>query len=337
MHPACFYTKLDNNAVKCHLCRHYCRINDAGNGVCAVRGNRGGVLYSFNYGRIVAANVDPVEKKPLFHFLPASKTFSIAAAGCNFSCLHCQNHEIAQLKVDSAGFLPGREYSPEEIVNAAIALGSASISYTYTEPTVWGEFMLDTAKIAKSAGLKNIMVTNGYITSEALKVFAPYVDAANIDLKGFSESFYNKIVGGKLAAILDSIKEFYRSGIWIEVTTLLIPDENDSENEIKELVKFIAEELSFDIPWHISRFFPRNQMLEKLPTSFKLLEDSYKIGKEAGLNYVYLGNVSSKHESTFCPSCNSELILRNGYTIISNRVKNGRCYSCDFKISGVFA
>lgn len=290
IHRAKFYNVMANEMVNCFLCRHRCVIAPGKRGICNVRENRGGELYSLVYGNLVAENIDPIEKKPLFHFLTKTLTYSIAAIGCNFHCEFCQNHEIAQFEPQKSSFVPGIFVSPEELVVKAIKSGCPSISYTYTEPTVWGEYVLDVARIACAAGLKNIMVTNGYITPEALDELSPYIHSANIDIKGFSEQFYKTVVGAKLNEVLDCIKDFYRRGIWIELTTLLIPGENDTEEQLKGIARFITDELSMDVPWHISRFFPRNRMMDTFPTPISSLLSGKQIAEKTGLKYVYLGN-----------------------------------------------
>jgi pyruvate formate lyase activating enzyme len=335
MKEAMFYERDKNNLVRCRLCRHNCIINDGKLGICGVRENMNGKLYSLNYGIICAEHLDPIEKKPLFHFMPGSRTYSIAMAGCNFACTHCQNHAISQ--VDQNRAIIGKEMTPQEIVQRAIDSNCRSISYTYTEPTVFYEFAYDTARLAREAGLKNIFVTNGYISKEALSKIAPYLDAANIDLKGFSESFYQKIVYAKLSEVLDSIIEYRRHGIWIEITTLVIPELNDSESELHGTAKFIAENLGIDTPWHVTQFFPTYKMTDRNRTPVSTLGNARAIGLAAGLNYVYQGNVPGEDgENSFCPSCKAALIKRYGFTIETNRIIDGKCSECGFAIAGFF-
>jgi len=315
MKQALIYQKLKNKTVRCQLCSHRCLIPNGKRGICSVRENKNGTLYSLVYGLAIAANVDPVEKKPLFHFLPGSQTFSIATAGCNFRCSFCQNWDISQISKGLKGQIVGQELPPKKVVAKALETGCHSISYTYTEPTIFFEYAIDTAKLAHQAGLANIFVTNGYQTPETIKAMKGLIDAANIDLKSFSDEFYQKICGARLQPVLDSIKLMHNSKIWIEVTTLVVPGQNDSSAELTKLAKFLAE-ISKDIPWHISRFHPDYQMADGLPTPEKTLEVAYQIGKKAGLNYVYLGNVITEDkESTYCPRCGRLAVRRIGYDV----------------------
>ena len=330
-----FYEKLDNNLVNCNLCRHRCRkIADFKRGICGVRENRDGTLYSLVYGKAVARSVDPIEKKPLFNFLPGSSAYSVATVGCNFRCDNCQNYDISQLpKV--RGTIVGEEVSPEEIVLAAKLSNCDSIAYTYTEPTIFFEYALDTAKIAHKEGIKNVFVTNGYITPEALQEIAPYLDAANIDLKSFSDNFYRRNCGARLEPVLDSIKLHKSLGIWIEITTLIIPTLNDSEMELRKIAEFIKE-ISEDIPWHITQFHPTYKLIDQTITPVTTLRKARQIGIEAGLRYVYEGNVLGENgENTYCHNCQKMLIHRRGYRILENRIKSSICPYCGTKIDGV--
>ena len=278
------YKKRVDEKVNCTACAHRCLIEKGKTGICGVRKNIDGKLYLTIYGKIIAKNIDPIEKKPLYHFLPGTKSFSIGTIGCNFRCGFCQNYDISQLRK-----IFGEKIKPEQIVKEAIKKKCKSISYTYNEPTIFIEFVKDTAKLAKKEGLKNILVTNGYQTKECLNFIAPYIDAMNIDLKSFSNKFYLKNCKAKLSPVLETIKNAYKKRIWIEITTLLIPKENDSKDEIEKIAKFIAS-IGKDIPWHISRFFPMYKMADKTPTQIQKLKEAEKIGKKY-LNYVYLGNV----------------------------------------------
>lgn len=335
-YQAKFYEQLPGNTVRCRLCRHRCTIAPSKRGICHVRENRGGELYSLVYGRLVAANIDPIEKKPLFHFLPGSRTYSVASVGCNFHCEHCQNSSIAQVEPAVDGSVEGRFVAPELVVAAAINSGSASIAYTYTEPTVWGEYVLDTARLAVAAGVKNILVTNGYITPEALNELSPFIHAANIDLKGFTDDFYRRVVGARLGEVLDCIRDYYRRGIWLEITTLVIPGLNDSVEQLEGIAGFIANELSPEVPWHISRFFPRNRMLDRNQTPSDTLIRAEQIGKAAGLKYVYIGNCTTGNEATACPQCQNNLIAREGFMVLENRLEAGSCPYCSTRIAGVW-
>lgn len=334
MKEAMFYTRESGNRVHCALCRHRCLIADGARGICAVRENRGGTLYSLVYGRLVAENVDPIEKKPLFHVLPGSKSFSIATAGCNFHCRHCQNYTISQ--VDRSAPVTGAMQSPEAVVAKARATGCRSIAYTYTEPTIFFEFAYDTARLAREAGLLNIFVTNGYITKEALEAIAPYLDAANIDLKGFTDAFYRDNVGARLSEVLDSIVEYRKQGIWIELTTLIIPGLNDKEEELKGIADFIVANLGADTPWHVTQFYPTYKLTDRPRTPVETLRRAREIGKAAGLRYVYEGNVPGEGgENTWCPTCTALLIERYGYLIEKNTIKGGACPDCGTAVAGI--
>jgi pyruvate formate lyase activating enzyme len=334
MKEAMFYEREGVGQVRCGLCRFRCLIGDGACGICAVRENRGGTLYSLVYSKICAESVDPIEKKPLFHLLPGSSSYSIATVGCNFGCRHCQNYSISQ--VAKGAPIRGGEISPREIVQRALAAGCRSISYTYTEPTIFFEFAYDTARLAREAGLKNIFVTNGYISREALATIAPFLDAANIDLKGFSESFYRDVVHARLSEVLDSIVEYRRQGIWIELTTLIIPGLNDSDTELRGLAEFIVTNLGSDSPWHVSGFHPTYQLTDRPATPVETLRKARQIGIAAGLRYVYEGNrPGDGGENTFCPNCSVLLIERYGFRISSNRLRDGVCPECGTVIAGV--
>jgi pyruvate formate lyase activating enzyme len=334
MTEALFYEKTAGNQVRCGLCRHCCTIPDGRRGICNARENRGGVLYSLVYGKIIAENIDPVEKKPLFHFMPGSRTYSIATPGCNFHCLQCQNYNISQIGRDSG--IQGVNRTPEEIVESALQSGCSSISYTYTEPAIFYEFALDSAILAKEAGLKNIFVTNGYICKEPLARIAPFLDAANIDLKGFDERKYTEIFGGKLSGVLDSIIEHRKQKIWLELTTLIIPGINDSDAELNSIASFIMQNLGADTPWHVSQFYPTYRLVDRPPTPLSTLRRARDIGMAAGLLYVYEGNVPGEGgENTCCPSCDKVLIERYGYRISANSLKEGKCPECGTELAGI--
>jgi pyruvate formate lyase activating enzyme len=301
-----------------------------------VRRNENGTLYTLVYGRTIVQEVDPIEKKPLFHFLPGSTAYSMATVGCNFHCNFCQNWQISQA-LREENFFMGTEATPEEIVQHAIHNGCDSIAYTYTEPTIFFEYAYDTAKIAKTYGLRNIFVTNGYETPECIDSIAPYLDAANVDLKSFSDSFYRKVVGAKLQPVKDALVYFKKKNIWLEVTTLVIPNWNDNEDELRSAAEFIANELGIDTPWHLSRFYPGYKMSDEDITPVATLMKAMQIGHDAGLHYVYAGNLpSGEYENTYCPNCNNRLILRNHFSITDSHLQNGECPGCGFKISGVW-
>ena len=315
MKEALVYQKLEGNKIKCNLCSHRCVISPGKRGICRVRENRDGVLYSLVYGKVVTNNIDPIEKKPLFHFYPGSKSYSIATAGCNFRCLHCQNWQISQLK---DGEITGEEFTPEEVVEDALGSGCESIAYTYTEPTIFYEYAFDTAEIAHEKGLKNIFITNGYISEEALREISPYLDAANKDLKSMKDNFYRKVCGARLKPVLDSIKLHHMLGIWLEVTTLIIPGYNDSSEELEEIARFIRD-IDKNIPWHVSRFFPAYQLMNVPTTPLDTLKKAVEIGREVGLEYVYQGNVG-EGENTFCPNCGKLLRKRTGFDFVENKI-----------------
>jgi pyruvate formate lyase activating enzyme len=335
MKEAYLYAKQSGAKVRCFLCSHRCLIADGKRGVCCVRENKEGILYSLVYEKLISANVDPIEKKPFFHFLPGSKAFSVAAPGCNFRCLHCQNHEISQLPRDKE-IIIGEKVSAEEIVSLALKHNCASISYTYTEPTIFFEYAYDTAMIARTKGLKNNFVTNGYMTAEALDMIAPYLDGANVDLKSFSEGFYKKVCGAKLKPVLESIAKMHALGIWVEVTTLIIPTLNDAEGELREVARFLLS-VSPAIPWHVSAFYPTYRMMDKPRTSPEIIRRAREIGLEEGLRYVYTGNIpGAEGENTSCYHCQKVLIRRHGYQIAENSITEGKCPHCGTPIEGVW-
>lgn len=335
---AMFAETLPEGRVRCNLCEFRCAIGPGRRGVCAVRENRDGALYTLVYGRAVADDIDPIEKKPFHHFLPGTTAFSLATVGCNFRCLHCQNHALALFSRQHNGRLMGRALSPEEIVLLARRNGCRSVAYTYTEPTVFFEYAHRTAALAAAAGLRNVFVTNGTITPEALQALAPVLHGANIDLKSFSDRFYRRICGGaRLHWVLDAIKLHRRLGIWVEVTTLVIPGHNDSDQELRDIARFLAG-LSRDIPWHVSRFFPAHRMAGAPPTPLAALQRAREIGLEEGLHYVYLGNLAPGEagEDTVCPGCAVAVIRRRGYRVLSNAVREGQCPHCGQAIPGVW-
>lgn len=329
-----FYKKGAHQSLNCSLCYHRCTIEEGQKGICGVRENRAGTLYSMVYGKSISENVDPIEKKPLFHFFPGSQSLSIATAGCNFKCLHCQNSSISQMPRDN-NYIAGNALPPSKIVLLAKEYNCRSISYTYTEPTIYFEYAFETSKLAREEGLANSFVTNGYITPEALKTIHPYLDAANIDLKSFSDDFYRKVCGAKLQPVLDSITLYYQLGIWVEITTLLIPGYNDSLEELTDIAKFIKN-IDEKIPWHITAFYPTYRLTDPPPTSIQSLRKAREIGLAEGLRYVYEGNIPGKgSENTSCYNCNKTLIQRLGFSIIENRIKDGKCPECQSLIDGI--
>jgi len=327
-----FWEKLDGD-VECRLCHKQCRIRPGKRGLCGVRENQNEKLMTLVYGNLVAANVDPIEKKPFFHFLPGSLAYSIATAGCNFRCLHCQNADISQLPRET-GRIPGEFVSPTKVVAEACALGCQSIAYTYTEPTIFFEYAFDVASLAHEAGLKNVFVSNGYMGKEAAQKIIPLLDGINIDLKG-DDQFYRKVCGAKLAPVEHNIDLFWKSGIYVEVTTLLIPGYNDSQAVLADLATFLAG-VSPDMPWHISAFYPMYKMKDVPRTGIESLRRGLEAGRKAGLKYVYAGNIPGESENTLCPVCKELLIERQGYKVMRNSVINGHCSKCNAKLAGVW-
>jgi len=334
MKEALLYEKLPNHSVRCNLCAHHCVIPNGKLGVCRVRKNMDGVLYTLVYGRTISQNVDPVEKKPLYHFYPGSLAYSIATPGCSFRCQWCQNWQISQMPQER-DLIAGSLAAPEQIVYRALETGSRSIAYTYTEPTIFFEYAYDTARLAHQAGLANIFVTNGYMTQEMLDVFHPYLDAANVDLKAFRKETYHRFVGAGLQPVLDNMKLMKKMGIWLEVTTLVIPGINDDPSELRDIAQFVAQELGAETPWHISRFFPAYKMMDTPPTPLATLQQAQQIGREEGLQYVYVGNISMEGNDTLCPNCGRALIRRHDFGVIFNRMETDKCPACDATVAGI--
>jgi pyruvate formate lyase activating enzyme len=330
------YDRLEEQRVGCRLCAHRCVLAEGQFGICGVRQNVEGRLYTYVYEEVIAAHVDPIEKKPFFHFLPGSEALSIATIGCNFQCPFCQNWEISQARIsgDVEG-LRSSHLAVEEVVRQAKLNHCASISYTYTEPTIFFEYAYDVAKLAKEEGIRNNFVTNGFMTGEALEDIKPYLDAANVDLKFFREEKYKKICKAKLQPVLDSIRKMKELNIWVEVTTLIIPGENDSRQELEDMARFLAG-VDPEISWHLSRFHPDYKYLNSQPTPISTLRLARDIGREAGLNYIYLGNVWGEGEDTSCPGCGALLIEREGFSFRKNRIQAGHCPDCGRRIAGVF-
>lgn len=334
MREALFYRKQSENKVQCGLCPHNCTIADGENGICGVRQNLGGILFSVNGDRLIAAHVDPIEKKPLYHFFPGAETFSIAAAGCNFHCKNCQNHIISQT---TPGLLDsGETTSPQNIVTMAKRRGVSHITFTYTEPTVFYELMLETAELAKEAGLYCSVVSNGFINPEPLARLIPVISAANIDLKFASGKLYRSIAGGWPEPVIDTIQTLFDNGIVTEVTTLIIPGLNDGEEEFGKLTRFLLD-ISPDIPWHLSAFYPTYKMTDRSPTPPDKLADLRQTALNGGMNYVYTGNIADAQGSTtFCPTCRTDLIQRHRLSFHSSRLVKSNCPHCTTKIYGKF-
>lgn len=328
-----FWNKLEGADVQCILCNQFCHIKPGNRGQCGVRENQDGKLMTLVYGNLIAANVDPIEKKPFFHFLPGSLAYSIATMGCNFRCLHCQNADISQVPRET-GKIIGEYVPPEEVVAQAEFNGCQSIAYTYTEPTMFYEYAMDVAVLAKEKGLKNVFISNGYTGEDAAKKIIPVLDANNIDLKG-DDQFYRRICGARLEPVEKNIKLFWDSGVWVEVTTLIIPGYNDSDNQLKGIAEFLAS-VSTDIPWHVSAFYPMYKLRDVPRTGPEVLRKGIRLGHEAGLKYVYAGNITGESESTKCSNCGEMLIERLGYRVMKNSVVGGKCPKCGMKISGVW-
>lgn len=334
---AMLYERQEGGRVRCHLCSHRCRISDSRFGFCGVRQNRGGTLYTHVYGEVIAADVDPVEKKPLYHFLPGTTTYSIATVGCNFRCGFCQNWTISQAPQEKEETIGGTPLSPGEIVDNALDRGCRSISFTYTEPTIFFEYAHDTARLAHEHGLPTIFVSNGYMTEEALAAIHPWLDACNIDLKSFRDRFYRTTCKARLKPVLDTIERIGKSDIWMELTTLVVPGLNDSPEELRDIARFIAA-INPGIPWHIIRFFPAYHTDQTEATPVEKLREAYRIGVSEGLYHVYLGNVPGESADVVCPRCSRIVVeRRRGGTALEIHVDRGRCAFCGRHIGGVFS
>ncbi len=327
------YEKLSHDRVKCGMCHHYCVIKTGEHGRCRVRENKNGTLETLVYPYIVARGIDPVEKKPFFHVKPGSSSFSIASAGCNFTCAFCQNADISQFPSSARPM----ETTPEELVNQALHNDCASIAYTYTEPTIYFELALETAMLAREKGLLNLFVTNGYMSPEVIHAASPYLDGANVDLKAFNDNFYKTICGGRLEPVKQNLILMKSLGILVEVTTLIIPGHNDDRHEIEKMATFIAEKLGHETPWHLSRFYPLHGMSQLSPTQDTTLKMAFQAGKDAGLRYVYIGNAPGLgHEDTCCHTCGTILIKRLAYRTDNRMTSLGICPLCNTEVHGIF-
>jgi pyruvate formate lyase activating enzyme len=326
MHEALQYQRTENFAVKCSLCNHRCTIADGKHGICGVRANQHGTLYATTYGKVSAEAVDPIEKKPLFHYLPGTLSYSLGGIGCNFHCAHCQNWHISRATLDGATL---RSLSPEEGVNRALSRGSASISWTYNEPTLWHEYALDMGTRARQHGLGTVYVTNGYITEEALRELAPMLGAFRVDLKAFSDDFYKTVCGAHLQPVLDATALAKELKMHVETVTLVIPGLNDSMDEITALIRWVIGNLGPETPMHFSRFHPDYKMTDRAATPVQTLEKIYKKARELGLRFPYLGNVyNHQYENTFCPSCGATLIERQGFSSRIRMLEDTTCKQC---------
>jgi pyruvate formate lyase activating enzyme len=335
MREAMFYEPMDDNKVNCHLCNHHCKIQEGKTGICGVRQNLGGKLYSLVYGKIVAEHIDPIEKKPLFNFLPGSRAYSIGTVGCNFRCQHCQNFDISQYPRKHEGEIIGRDHSPEQIVAAAKAASCETIAYTYTEPTIFYEFAHDTAILSQKEGIKNVFVSNGYMSSDAARQIAPYLDAINIDLKAFSDNFYNEICGARHKPVLETIQLMKKLGVWVEVTTLIIPGLNDEEQELRDIAHFIKS-VGVEVPWHVTQFYPAYKLRDRPPTPEATIRRACEIGLAEGLRYVCGGNLSGERGTNiYCYACGALLIERSCPSCMRNLSRDGKCPDCGTRIDGV--
>jgi len=335
MKEAKLYKKLEDNKVKCLTCAHQCVISAGETGICGVRENRDGMLVSLVYGKAVAVHVDPIEKKPLFHFYPGTRALSMATAGCNMHCKNCQNADISQIPREEH-IIPGQEVEPESIIQMALRQRCKTIAYTYTEPAVYWDYAYDTAGLAHKHGIKNIFVTNGYLSKDSMEEISQFLDGANVDLKSFRDKTYKSVCGARLKPVLDTIQRMKKLSIWVEVTTLVIPGLNDSESELKDIAQFLCD-CDDGIPWHISRFHPAYRMMDTPPTPVETIQKARSIGLEAGLRFVYTGNIpGDEGESTFCYNCNASLIRRWGFQVTNNRLVDSKCPECGKRINGIW-
>lgn len=325
------YDRIGKN-LNCKVCERRCIIKEGDTGFCSMRANINNKLCALNYAAASSVAVDPIEKKPLYHFYPGSTVFSLGSVGCNFRCKHCQNWNISQSNLEE---IPTREILPQDAIRLTKQYGCKSIAWTYNEPTMWFEYTYDSAKLAKKEDIATVYVTNGYMSEESFDLIKPYLDAANIDLKGMSDKFYLDLCQAKLQPVLDNIKRFYDNNIHIEITNLMIPGYNDSEEDIKALINFLVEETGPEVPLHFTRFFPYYELGQVQPTPVGSLRKAYDIAKEAGMDYVYIGNVSSGgEESTLCPECGKVLIQRNGFEVMNDELKETRkCPACKAPIN----
>lgn len=333
MHEARLYRKLEESTVHCALCAHRCIIKEGRRGICGVRINRGGTLYAATFAKVIAEAVDPIEKKPLYHFLPGTLSYSLGSIGCNFRCEHCQNWHISQQTLEMEGL---RDIRPEQGVERAIRSGSASIAWTYNEPTIWHEYPLAMGTLARRKGIGTVYVTNGYITEEGLRELAGTLNAFRVDIKSFSDTFYRKVCGGRLQPVLDATALAKELGMHIETVTLVIPGQNDSMDEMETLIEWVLENLGPETPMHFTRFHPDYRMLDARPTDLRVLEKIYERAKELGLHYPYLGNVGGHpYENTYCPACGSVVIERSGYAVRITGLDDHTCTECGGRIEYV--
>ena len=333
VHEALYYTTA-RDKVRCDLCPKMCAIADGERGECGVRENHAGVLYSVVYGRACAVHVDPIEKKPFYHFLPGSQSFSLATAGCNLHCLYCQNWEISQRRPEEVESI---NLPPAQVIASARQHACQAIAYTYTEPTVYYEYMLDTARLARQQNLRSVVVSAGYINPEPLRELCQTVDAIKIDFKGFNESFYQHVCGGTLRPVLETMRTIHRAGVHLEIVTLVVPTLNDDAEGLRELCRWIVDELGPDVPTHFSRFHPLYKLTQLPMTPVEALEEAHGIAVEEGIHYAYIGNVPGHaSDNTYCHHCAKMIIQRQGYTVVENHIVDGKCEFCGQTIPGIW-
>jgi len=326
-----YFRYKDENSITCVLCRHYCTLKESKGGICGINFNENQELVNKVYNHPSALNIDPIEKKPLYHFLPSSTSLSLGTVGCNFKCPFCQNHSISQTSAIDESIV----YTPQDIIGLALKNNCKSVSYTYNEPTIWYPYAKDIGILAKKNGLKNVFVSNGYETPEIIEDMKSWVDAINVDLKSFSKEYYKKVLKADLEGVLDSLELFANSDIWLEITTLLVPGDNDSDEEITKMAEFISNNLGTNIPWHLSAFHPDYKMQNTPATSLKLLEKAKSIAKAHNIEYIYLGNVNVD-TNTYCNKCGEMLIQRDYFNTKVLSINDNRCIKCNNKIYGVF-
>jgi len=335
-YPARHYEKLPGKKIKCTLCPKDCVVGDRERGFCGARENRDGTYYTLVWGQVVALNIDPIEKKPFFHFLPGDRAFSIATAGCNMDCKDCQNWEISQARpeqIERVYVMP-----PKDVVSSAVKYHAPIIAYTYSEPVIFYEFMLETAYEGHKQGVKSVMVSNGYIHEKPMREVCKHLDAVKIDLKGFNEEFYKKYCVAELRPVLDTIKLVHSLGKWLELVYLVVPTLNDDAAQIKSMCRWLVKAIGLDVPIHFSRFTPQYQLKNLPPTPLQTLERCHAIAREAGMRYVYVGNVPGhKYENTFCPGCGKIVVARRWYEVVGVHLKNGKCKHCGHNIPGVWS
>lgn len=334
-YPAKWWEQAPNGKILCTLCPRYCTIGEGQAGFCFIRQNIGGSLYSVGYGRPTGFAIDPIEKKPLNHFLPGSEILSFGTAGCNLGCKFCQNWSTSKARIDTTNSIYA---TPEDVIQIAKKYKTPSIAYTYNDPVIFGEYVIDVSKIARQNGINNVMVTAGYIDKNARKDVFRHIDAANVDLKAFTEKFYHNLTFSHITDVLETLIWLKKeTGIWIEITNLIIPDENDSDDEIRKMCDWIVENLGDEVPLHFTAFHPDFKMIDKPGTPQSTLSKARSISKSRGIKYCYTGNVHDiDGQTTYCPYCNSKLISRNWHSVISNKLREGHCYNCGLMIAGKF-